>query len=91
ARNEQRVPQADVINVNPTHNAVAIKNEEATAKAPFVISKGVDSKAQRIPHVAKHQDNKVMSIPQLTPAKENTTQVDQEVPAGRYTAVANVF
>ncbi|HCT5132529.1 TPA: flagellar biosynthesis protein FlhB [Aeromonas hydrophila] len=91
ARIEQRVPQADVIIVNPTHYAVAIKYDPARANAPYVIAKGVDGMAERIRQVAKQHDKMVMSLPELTRAIYYSTRVDQEVPAGLYTAVAYVL
>ena len=91
ARIEQRVPQADVIIVNPTHYAVAIKYDPERANAPYVIAKGVDGMAERIREVAKAHDKRVMSLPELTRAIYYSTRVDQEVPAGLYTAVAYVL
>ncbi|MDH0174448.1 flagellar biosynthesis protein FlhB [Aeromonas dhakensis] len=91
ARIEQRVPQADVIIVNPTHYAVAIKYDPARANAPYVIAKGVDGMAERIRQVAKQHDKMIMSLPELTRAIYYSTRVDQEVPAGLYTAVAYVL
>lgn len=91
ARIEQRVPQADVIIVNPTHYAVAIKYDPERANAPYVIAKGVDSMADRIREVAGQHGKMVMSLPELTRAIYYSTRVDQEVPAGLYTAVAYVL
>ncbi|MCH7376207.1 flagellar biosynthesis protein FlhB [Aeromonas sp. MR19] len=91
ARIEQRVPQADVIIVNPTHYAVAIKYDPERANAPYVIAKGIDGMAERIRQVAKQHDKMVMSLPDLTRAIYYSTRVDQEVPAGLYTAVAYVL
>ncbi|MGQ3107519.1 MAG: EscU/YscU/HrcU family type III secretion system export apparatus switch protein, partial [Niveispirillum sp.] len=36
------VPTADVVIVNPTHYAVALKYDTQKAEAPYVIAKGVD-------------------------------------------------
>ncbi|WP_439843259.1 flagellar biosynthesis protein FlhB [Aeromonas taiwanensis] len=91
ARIEQRVPQADVIIVNPTHYAVAIKYDPERANAPYVIAKGVDSMAERIREVAGQHGKMVMSLPELTRAIYYSTRVDQEVPTGLYTAVAYVL
>jgi flagellar biosynthesis protein FlhB len=91
ARIEKRVPQADVIVVNPSHYAVAIKYDPARANAPYVIAKGVDSMAERIKQVGKQHDKMVLSLPELTRAIYYSTRIDQEVPAGLYTAVAYVL
>ncbi len=38
----QEVPKADVVVVNPTHYAVALRYDEARMRAPIVVAKGVD-------------------------------------------------
>ncbi|MGL4205341.1 MAG: flagellar biosynthesis protein FlhB [Aeromonadaceae bacterium] len=91
ARLEKRVPHADVILVNPTHYAVAIKYDVKRANAPYVIAKGVDSMALRIREVAAAHQRQVLSMPELTRAIYYSTRIDQEVPAGLYTAVAYVL
>ena len=91
ARIEKRVPTADVVIVNPTHYAVAIRYDPKRAKAPYVIAKGVDSMALRIRDVAKRHQRTVLTIPDLTRAIYYSTRIDQEVPAALYTAVAYVL
>ncbi|MGL5948172.1 MAG: flagellar biosynthesis protein FlhB [Aeromonas sp.] len=91
ARIDQRVPEADVVIVNPTHYSVAIKYDPKRANAPFVVAKGEDEMAARIRLVAKQHDKTVISLPELTRAIYYSTRVDQEVPAGLYTAVAYVL
>ena len=91
ARIQQRVPQADLVIVNPTHYAVAIKYDTRRASAPFVIAKGVDEMALRIREVAQRHDRAVMELPDLTRAVYYSTRIDQEIPAGLYTAVAYVL
>lgn len=91
ARIDKRVPKADVIIVNPTHYAVALKYDLKRAKAPYVIAKGIDSMAWRIREVAKRHGKDVLELPDLTRAVYYSTRIDQEVPAGLYTAVAYVL
>jgi len=88
---EDRVPQADVIITNPTHFAVAIKYSEKEAKAPYVVAKGVDEMALRIRAVARQHNKTVLELPPLARAVYHSTRVDQEVPAGLYSAVAYVL
>lgn len=90
-RIEERVPKADVIVTNPTHFAVAIRYSEGKAKAPYVVAKGADDMALRIREVAKKHNKEVLEIPPLARAIYHSTRVDQEVPAGLYTAVAYVL
>jgi flagellar biosynthetic protein FlhB len=90
-RIEDRVPKADVIITNPTHFAVAIRYSEDKAKAPYVVAKGVDEMALRIKEVARKHNKEVLEFPPLARAIYHSTRVDQEVPAGLYTAVAYVL
>lgn len=91
ARIQQRVPEADLVIVNPTHYAVAIKYDMRRASAPYVIAKGVDAMALRIREVAQQHDKTVLELPDLTRAVYYSTRIDQEIPAGLYTAVAYVL
>lgn len=91
ARIEQRVPKADVIITNPTHYAVALRYDPEKASAPYVVAKGVDNMAGRIREVAAQHGKTIMSLPELTRAVYHSTRIDQEVPAGLYTAVAYVL
>ncbi|AEY02572.1 flagellar biosynthetic protein [Oceanimonas sp. GK1] len=90
-RIEQRVPEADVVIVNPTHYAVALKYDPKRAEAPFVIAKGSDALATRIRELARLYDLDIISLPPLTRALYYSTRVDQQVPAGLYSAVAYVL
>ncbi|MEN9397266.1 MAG: hypothetical protein RLZ81_1796, partial [Pseudomonadota bacterium] len=47
------VPKADFVVMNPTHFAVAIRYDDATMRAPKVISKGADLLALKIRDIAK--------------------------------------
>lgn len=85
------VPTADVIIVNPTHYAVALKYDEDRAEAPFIIAKGVDEMALCIGRIASEHDIAVLTIPPLARAVYHTTQVNQQIPAPLYRAVAQVL
>jgi len=85
------VPTADVIIVNPTHYAVALKYDEDRAEAPFIIAKGVDEMALCIGRIAAEHDIAVLTIPPLARAVYHTTQVNQQIPAPLYRAVAQVL
>lgn len=88
---DKRVPKADVIIINPTHYSVAIQYNTKRAKAPYVIAKGVDSMALRIRQVATKHNKAILELPDLTRAVYYSTRIDQEIPAGLYTAVAYVL
>ncbi len=91
ARIEKVVPDADVIIVNPTHYAVAIKYDANRSQAPYVVAKGVDSMAQRIRTIATSHELDIIEAPELTRAIYYSTQIDQEIPAALYTAVAYIL
>ncbi len=85
------VPTADVVVVNPEHYAVALKYDEARAEAPFLVAKGVDEMAMYIREVARTHGVEVVSLPPLARAIYHTSQVNQQIPAALYKAVALVL
>ncbi|MCT7941618.1 MULTISPECIES: flagellar biosynthesis protein FlhB [Shewanella] len=85
------VPNADVIVVNPEHYAVAVKYDVSRSSAPFLIAKGVDDVAFKIREIAREHDVAIVSAPPLARAIYHTTKVDQQVPEGLFTAVAQVL
>jgi flagellar biosynthetic protein FlhB len=91
SRLAKRVPKADVILLNPTHYAVAICYDLKKAQAPYVIAKGQDDMAQRIRELAKEHNKVMLTLPELTRAVYYSTQIDQEIPAGLYTAIAYIL
>ena len=73
------VPEADVLLVNPTHVAVAIKYE-ATKGAPRVVAKGSGEVATKLRELAaEHRIPLVQDIP-LARALHASCEIDQEVP-----------
>lgn len=90
-RIEQTVPQADVIIINPSHYAVAIKYDPQRADAPFVVAKGIEETALHIQRVAKQHKVEVLSSPPLTRAIYYSTQIDQAIPSQLYIAVAHIL
>ncbi len=87
----QAVPRADFILMNPTHYAVAIKYDEQAMNAPRVIAKGADLLAFKIRDVAKAHDVPVLQSPALARALYAHAELDQDIPASLYTAVAQVL
>ena len=85
------VPNADVIVVNPEHYAVAVKYDISRSSAPFLIAKGVDDVAFKIREIAREHNVAIVSAPPLARAIYHTTKVDQQVPEGLFTAVAQVL
>ncbi|GGI67476.1 flagellar biosynthesis protein FlhB [Shewanella gelidii] len=87
----EQVPEADVIVVNPEHYAVAVKYDADKSAAPFVVAKGVDDVAFKIREIARANDVTVVSAPPLARAIYHTTKIDQEIPEGLFTAIAQVL
>ncbi len=85
------VPGADVVVMNPTHYAVALKYDEASMGAPRVIAKGADLMAMRIRDAARAAAVPVLQAPPLARALYAHCEVDQEVPATLFTVVAQVL
>jgi len=91
ARMMSAVPKADVVITNPTHYAVALRYDVERAGAPLMVAKGADLVAFRIREIAQANGVPVVSSPRLARAIFHTTEIDQEVPAALYLAVAQVL
>jgi flagellar biosynthetic protein FlhB len=87
----REVPAADVVIVNPTHFAVALKYDPAKMRAPRVLAKGVDLVAQNIRRIAEEHRVPVFESPKLARALYRSTDLNAEIPAGLYVAVAQVL
>ena len=85
------VPRADLVVMNPTHYAVALKYDEAKMAAPRVIAKGADLLALRIRDLARDAKVPVLQAPPLARALYAHCEVDQEIPARLFGAVAQVL
>jgi flagellar biosynthetic protein FlhB len=86
-----KVPTADVVIVNPTHFAVALKYDPKQMRAPRVLAKGVDLVAQNIRRIAEEHRVPVFESPKLARALYRSTDLNKEIPAGLYVAVAQVL
>ena len=87
----QAVPEADVVITNPTHYAVAIKYDVEEMPAPKVVAKGVDQVAERIRAVAEEHGVPIVENPPLARALHAAVDLDEEIPAEHYRAVAEVI
>ncbi|HWJ33764.1 MAG TPA: flagellar biosynthesis protein FlhB [Steroidobacteraceae bacterium] len=86
-----KVPTADVVIVNPTHFAVALKYDPKNMRAPRVLAKGVDLIAANIRRIAEEHRVPVFESPKLARALYKSTDLNREIPAGLYVAVAQVL
>lgn len=84
------VPSADVVLVNPTHVAVALKYDPARG-APRVVAKGADHLATRIRELAERSRVPMVADIPLARTLYSTCEVGQEIPADMYQGVATVL
>lgn len=82
------VPTADVIIVNPTHYAVALRWDRAPGNAPVCVAKGVDEIAFKIRELAIENNVPVHSDPPTARALYATTAIDDQISPDHYQAVA---
>jgi len=85
------VPKADVVVTNPTHFAVALRYDEGRMRAPRLVAKGTDLVAERIRGLAREHRVEVVESPALARSLYRHTDLGKEIPAGLYTAVAELL
>jgi flagellar biosynthetic protein FlhB len=85
------VPTANVIITNPTHFAVALRYETNGSFAPKVVAKGQDFVAAKIRELGHENGVVVFSAPPLARALYASTDLNQEIPANLFVAVAQVL
>jgi flagellar biosynthetic protein FlhB len=85
------VPKADVVIVNPTHRAVALRYDPLTAPAPVVIAMGERRIAERIKQIAREHGVPMIENRPLARALIATARVGTVIPAELYAAVAEVL
>jgi flagellar biosynthesis protein FlhB len=87
----EAVPTADVIITNPEHFSVALRYDPDKRGAPVVVAKGVDHMAMKIREIANAHKVQLLPAPSLARAIYFTTELDAEIPAPLYMAVAQVL
>lgn len=90
ARMMAAVPQADVVVVNPTHFAVALKYD-GTRPAPECVAKGQDLIALQIRRLAEENGVPVVEDRPLARGLHAAIEIGQLVPEELYQAVAQVL
>ncbi len=85
------VPDADVVITNPTHFSIVLKYDVEVMAAPKLVAKGVDHLAFRIREVAKDNDIPIVENPPLARALYASVEIDEEIPADHFQAVAEVI
>ncbi|HEY1091178.1 MAG TPA: EscU/YscU/HrcU family type III secretion system export apparatus switch protein, partial [Burkholderiaceae bacterium] len=85
------VPKADLVVMNPTHYAVALRYDDKKMGAPIVVAKGADLIAMKIRDIAKDSKVPVLQSPMLARALWAHAELDREIPAALFAAVAQVL
>jgi flagellar biosynthesis protein FlhB len=85
------VPKADVVIVNPTRYAVALRYDESKMRAPRVVAKGMHLIAGSIRELAETHNVPILHAPPLARALYRHADIGDEVPAALYAAVAEVL
>jgi flagellar biosynthetic protein FlhB len=87
----EAVPTADVVTTNPIHIAVALKYNSDIMQAPIVVAKGTELFAERIKQIARENKVPVVENPTVARALFKLVDIDQEIPADLYQAVAEIL
>ena len=85
------VPKADVVAMNPSHYAVALRYDAGKMKAPRVVAKGADLIAFQIRRVAEAHNVPIFEHPQFARALYHTSEIGKEISPRLYVAVAQVL
>ena len=85
------IPDADVIITNPTHYAVALKYDPEKGGAPMLLAKGSDFLALKIREIGTKHNILLLESPALARSIYYSTELEQDIPAGLYLAVAQVL
>lgn len=87
----EEVPKADVILVNPTHVAVAVKYDSNESDAPVVTAKGGDHLCEKIKDLGRAWGVPIVRKPRLARAIFKTVRIDEQIPEHLFVAVAEVL
>lgn len=85
------VPRADVILVNPTHYAVALRYTAGQTRAPVLLAKGTDEIARIIREIGEKHRVPIVSSPPLARALYRQVDIGREIPVDLYAAVAQIL
>jgi flagellar biosynthetic protein FlhB len=91
SRMMSEVPKADVVVINPTHFAVALKYDGKAMQAPVVVAKGMNLIAQRIRDLASENHVPILEAPPLARALHRHADIGDQIPAALYASVAEVM
>jgi flagellar biosynthetic protein FlhB len=88
----QEVPKANIVLVNPTHVAVALRYDAKTMDAPIMVAKGADHLAEKIREIARAYGVPIVRKPELARTIYSTVKKPGDaIPQALYAAVAEVL
>lgn len=90
-RLQVNVKSADVVLVNPTEYAVALRYNQDEDRAPRVVAKGRGTIAERIREIARTSGVPIIAQPPLARLLHAAVAEGREIPANLYHAVAEVL
>jgi flagellar biosynthesis protein FlhB len=87
----QEVPKANLILVNPTHVAVALKYDPKTMDSPMLVAKGADNMCEKIKEIGRAYGVPIIHRPELARNIYANVEPGQAIPEALYVAVAEVL
>jgi flagellar biosynthetic protein FlhB len=87
----QDVKKANVVIVNPTHIAIAIRYDSKTDASPLVVAKGAGEVAEKIMKIARAYGVPIVRRPELARTIFKTVELGKSIPEALYVAVAEVL
>ncbi|MCX6627856.1 MAG: EscU/YscU/HrcU family type III secretion system export apparatus switch protein [Candidatus Solibacter sp.] len=85
-----KVPKADVVVINPTHLAIALKYDEKSMGAPEIVAKGREELAAKIREIAERHKVPILRNVPLAHSLY-AVELGREIPEDLYEAVAEVL
>lgn len=87
----KEVPKANVVIVNPTHVAVALKYDPETMAAPVVVAKGGDKICEKIKEAARAYGVPIIRRPAIARSLYAEVDLNGIVPDNLFVAVAEIL
>jgi len=88
----QEIPKANVVLVNPTHVAVALRYDPKTMEAPIMVAKGADHIAEKIREIARAYGVPIIRRPELARTIYSSVKKPGDpIPQKLYAAVAEIL
>lgn len=85
------VKGADILIVNPTHYAVALRYRPEETDAPVVRGKGRNAWARRMRETAQHEGITIVRNPRLARALYHESRIGQPIGSLHFVAVADIY